>query len=566
MRLQRLLQCTRLIFENAHQPWDPIGRHPLVNRSDAERHEGPAVGIENGDSDSAHRGNDAPLVGCVSVTACAFDQFQDFVRRELMKVAEPRRIASDDSAHFRVGQSCEQRQTSGPHPERPAATDIECQGADRIAADRAADAHGGGAFPGRRENGVFGRLGNPFEYWLGDGRSVMLLRRTAECRRSRTQAVSARRKVLECEAYIGQRKKQPVRSAFAETGFLGNLGQRYASGSVFGQHHQNCRRTVDGLNSCFRHRPARSVICSILHGYGICFLEHLSIEFKSWIARKVAPLIQADTITKIPDCSGAVLVTASHGGRYTGRLAIDALVRAVIFHDAGVGRENAGVAALPMLGNAGIGAAAVSHLTCRIGDSNDMLARGIISHANAVAAAVGVAPGMTCAEAASLLEMAPHRTVRPPELAESRVVRKGSAGSRSIVLIDSASLVDADEDIGSLVVTGSHGGLVGGNPASALRVDAFAAAFNDAGIGIDSAGIGRLDALDRRNIAAVTVGAETARIGEAHSTFEGSISAANAVAKSRGAQIGMKLGDLFLRWSLSDPRTVGVGGFKKLGA
>ena len=72
-------------------------------------------------------------------------------------------------------------------------------------------------------------------------------------------------------------------------------------------------------------------------------------------------------------------------------------------------------------------------------------------------------------------------------------------------------------------MTGSHGGLLGGRPDTALKSDALAALFNDAGIGIDEAGVTRLPVLDRRGIAAGTVGAATARIGDARSTYEDGI-------------------------------------------
>jgi hypothetical protein len=105
------------------------------------------------------------------------------------------------------------------------------------------------------------------------------------------------------------------------------------------------------------------------------------------------------------------------------------------------------------------------------------------------------------------------------------------------VLVDSASLVRA-EDAGQIVVTGSHGGLIGGDPAMALRTDAFAAVFNDAGRP-DGPGVSRLPALEARGIAAVTVGAESARIGEARSSYQdGVISAVNGVAARLGARVG----------------------------
>ncbi len=88
-------------------------------------------------------------------------------------------------------------------------------------------------------------------------------------------------------------------------------------------------------------------------------------------------------------------------------------------------------------------------------------------------------------------------------------------------------------------MTGSHGGLLGGRPETALKYDALAAVFNDAGIGVDDAGITRLPALDRRGIAAATVAATSARIGDARSTYEdGIVSRFN----SRAAALGIAKG------------------------
>jgi hypothetical protein len=101
-------------------------------------------------------------------------------------------------------------------------------------------------------------------------------------------------------------------------------------------------------------------------------------------------------------------------------------------------------------------------------------------------------------------------------------------------------------------VTGSHGGLVGGDPAKALRTDGFAAVFNDAGIGIDEAGTTRLPALDLRAIAAVTVAANSARIGDARSSFEdGIVSRANATACRLGAVVGAPVRPLLIEWALA---------------
>ena len=131
--------------------------------------------------------------------------------------------------------------------------------------------------------------------------------------------------------------------------------------------------------------------------------------------------------------------------------------------------------------------------------------------------------------------------------------------TRRIVLLDSAALVE-DGDKGQIIVTGSHGALAGRDPRMALRVDGFAAVFNDAGFGADNAGVGRLEALDAREIAASTVAAATARIGEAASSFHhGVISAADNTALKLGAKIDARASDLLRAWA---DRPEQQGGFR----
>ena len=263
-----------------------------------------------------------------------------------------------------------------------------------------------------------------------------------------------------------------------------------------------------------------------------------------------AAVLTADTITKLSaEATGAVVISGSHGGLYPGILAAKARVRAVILNDAGVGKDEAGIASLHLLERFGIAAAAVSHMSCRIGDTADMIDRGLISHANAPARTCGVTDGMSCREAAEALRKAPLATPDVPTLVEGRSEVQVPAARRRVILLDSAALVRPD-DSGHIVVTASHGGLVGGNPAMALRTDAFAAVFHDAGIGADGAGLTRLPALDERGIAAVTVAASSARIGDALSVFEdGVVSATNTTAQRLGAQIGQPVRPLLEAWA-----------------
>ncbi len=262
-------------------------------------------------------------------------------------------------------------------------------------------------------------------------------------------------------------------------------------------------------------------------------------------------VMTAATVTNLPTgARGAVLLTGSHGGRYAGSVALAAGVRAAVFHDAGLGLDEAGVASLPLFDSLGVPAAAVGHETARIGDAQDMLARGRLTRVNAAAHTLGVRPGMACADALALLERAGDPRYDPPRAAEARSTLELPNAARAVVLVDSASLVSADIDRGAIVITGSHGGLVGGDPASALRTDAFAAVFHDAGIGIDQAGIGRLPALDDRGIAGLVADGMTCRIGDARSVFEtGLVSACNEAAARLGAMPGVAVRDLVLEWA-----------------
>lgn len=252
-----------------------------------------------------------------------------------------------------------------------------------------------------------------------------------------------------------------------------------------------------------------------------------------------APLVFDSATLFKRAAAGRVAICASHGGVFAAYLAAKAEVRAVILNDAGVGRDSAGVAGLFWLDGLGIAACAVDHQSARIGDGRDMMQSGILSTANNIAATLGCRPGMPVAEAAALLGKIAEAVRRPlPEIGETRR-RIANSGHREVWALDSVSL-EKDEDRRKILVTGSHGGLLGGDPSSAIKVDAFAAFFNDAGGGKDGAGFTRLQALDSRGVAAATVSAATARIGDGLSTYEtGVTSRVNATAKHLGLSEGM---------------------------
>jgi hypothetical protein len=252
--------------------------------------------------------------------------------------------------------------------------------------------------------------------------------------------------------------------------------------------------------------------------------------------------VAVDSVTQLgPHTAGKVAICGSHGGRYSGTIALAGRVRGIIFHDAGVGLDRAGIGGLDVLQRYRVPAAAVLSSTALIGDAQDMLRNGRIGHLNDSARALGCTEGMTVSAAAELMKRSPGLTAATsPFEGESRTLIMG--GLRTVWALDSASLV-TPSDAGSVVITGSHGQLLGGDPRSALRVAAAGAVFNDAGVPNNGPG-GRLDVLADRGIPATTVAASSARIGEGRSSYtDGIISRVNDPASRAGAELGMSIRD-----------------------
>ena len=253
-------------------------------------------------------------------------------------------------------------------------------------------------------------------------------------------------------------------------------------------------------------------------------------------------ILVVDSATQLDaGARGEVVVCGSHGALYPAWLAARCGVRAIVFNDAGVGRHSAGVSGVAWLAGLGIAAYAVDHRSARIGDGADMLASGMVGTVNDVAAAAGCLPGQPCRQALKcLLAEAPDPfEAEVPEIGETRL-RIGNTGHRQVWALDSVTLV-REEDRRTVVVSGSHGALLGGREDDGvLAVDVFAAFFNDAGGGKDEAGFARLPVLDRRGIAAATVSSNSARIGDGRSSYDtGVLSRVNEVARRLDLKEGL---------------------------
>jgi hypothetical protein len=106
-------------------------------------------------------------------------------------------------------------------------------------------------------------------------------------------------------------------------------------------------------------------------------------------------LLLVDSITEaLRSGCGCVVVSGSHGGLSAARFALQAGVRLVVFNDAGIGKDGAGIAGLAWLQQHGVAAVAVAHSTARIGEASSTWKDGIISAVNERASSLGALIGV----------------------------------------------------------------------------------------------------------------------------------------------------------------------------
>lgn len=111
-------------------------------------------------------------------------------------------------------------------------------------------------------------------------------------------------------------------------------------------------------------------------------------------------VVLMDSITKVAaEDQGGIAVSGSHGGASSGEFALEVPLKLAFFNDAGVGKDGAGIAALPMLQAHGVAGGTVSHTSARIGDAQDMWEHGVVSHLNDAARALGLSVGQRLGEA-----------------------------------------------------------------------------------------------------------------------------------------------------------------------
>ncbi|MFA9423206.1 MAG: hypothetical protein ACERLG_06490 [Sedimentibacter sp.] len=234
-------------------------------------------------------------------------------------------------------------------------------------------------------------------------------------------------------------------------------------------------------------------------------------------------IVILDSITMAnPEHKDKVIVAGSHGGfSASKKYALPIEPKLIFLNDAGKGKADAGIDGIKFLGENQIPAAAVSSMSAMIGDGQDMYENGIVSFVNGPAEEMGLKEGIAVKDAVKLAFV--------------------NQISDDIVLINSIAM-GMPEHEGKVIVCGSHGGIVAGKYVAKVRPKMVF--LNDAGLGKNDAGISGVKELDEQNLAAATVDAMTAIIGNAKDSYlHGVVSFVNKGATALGVKVGMTVKD-----------------------
>lgn len=213
--------------------------------------------------------------------------------------------------------------------------------------------------------------------------------------------------------------------------------------------------------------------------------------------------------------------------------------RALIGHACGIGKDEAAISGLDFCDRLDVPMAAVETMSARISDGASVYHSGSIGHVNRAAAALGVQVGQSTADAARLLlDAAPGRRV-PGGVTDTRTYVLHEGGSGSILGVwNPLLLLEEGPRPDDVLCIALHSGKVMAEWSSAVAPKGVIG--NDGGMGRDRSGVAGLEMLQQQGIAAASVAAMSARIGDCRSTYEdGEISATNELARERGVRDGM---------------------------
>jgi hypothetical protein len=239
-----------------------------------------------------------------------------------------------------------------------------------------------------------------------------------------------------------------------------------------------------------------------------------------------------------------VLVHAAFLAEPVGATLLRGGFRGMIGVDAGGGRDGSGYGGLALAERFGVPAAVASVFSCDMCDGASVWRDGIVSHANAAAAACGVQEGDPVAVAAErMLESPPGQLHDVPSTGPEGEFLLRAGGSGGIFGCWSMGLAKGHRPADVFCV---------GTPLDTMmaayvyrnRLQPRGVIGSDGGFGRNRMAVAGLYILNGIGVAAAAVGLLSARLGDPGSIYEdGCVTLVNAVAGQAGVRVGQRARD-----------------------
>lgn len=236
-----------------------------------------------------------------------------------------------------------------------------------------------------------------------------------------------------------------------------------------------------------------------------------------------------------------VVLPASYIGVLPARMCAIHRPRAVIGHDACVGKDGAGIAGLWYLEALGIPAATADGMTAEMGNGRDLYESGQISYLNYHAELLGVTVGMKVRDAAVLLRDSDPADTSVGNKIRREIVEELPNGRRTVVT-DSIVWALPEDERRSVLVTAGHTGRSGAK--FLIEADPWAFICHDGGRSKNDSGTSGLATAQAAGLAGACIDGQTSPVGDAFRGYaQGLISTCNDLARDRGVRVGMPVSE-----------------------
>ena len=117
-----------------------------------------------------------------------------------------------------------------------------------------------------------------------------------------------------------------------------------------------------------------------------------------------ARIVVMDTSSEVKqDNNMDIIITGSHGGVNACEYMANLKIKGMVSNDAGIGKNEAGIAGMKGLDKWDIPAVAVSSMSAKIGNGTSTYEQGKVSAINELAKKLGIKNGMSAIEAADIM-------------------------------------------------------------------------------------------------------------------------------------------------------------------